>query len=156
MGSIDLDLMNRLVGTLSKTAHKYIVSQGPRAEQYRLGENMWGAPFLPQTSILPYVDLVITHGGNNSVTEAFSLGKVMIVLPLFGDQYDNAQRLEESQYGRRIDPYAFTDEQLLGAIEEMLADQELREKLNQASGRIQSADQGEKLAIKIESLLGKP
>ena len=73
---------------------------------------MWGAEFVPQTKIIPLVDLVITHGGNNTTTEALHFGKPMIVLPLFWDQYDNAQRVDELGYGVRLATYAFTDEEL--------------------------------------------
>lgn len=58
MGSIELNLMRRLVELLGRTKHKFIVSMGPRAEEYQLPTNMWGDRFLPQTAILPLVDLV--------------------------------------------------------------------------------------------------
>src|SRR5699024_4957220 len=80
LGSADVNLMKRLADILSKTPHKYIVSKGPRHEEYDLPRNMWGDRFLPQTKIVPLVDLVITHGGNNSVTEVFAEGKVCRVI----------------------------------------------------------------------------
>ena len=63
MGGYDLELMRGFVSILGATSHKYIVSKGPRHEEFSLAENMWGERYLPQTSILPLVDLVITHGG---------------------------------------------------------------------------------------------
>lgn len=62
-GGIDVELMKRIVSVIEKTPHKYIVSKGLRADEYQLAANCIGEAFLPQTSILPLVDLVITHGG---------------------------------------------------------------------------------------------
>ena len=73
--------MKRLVDVLGRTTHRYIVSKGPQHAEYELADNMWGAEFLPQTSLMPLVDLVITHGGNNTTTEALHFGKPMVVLP---------------------------------------------------------------------------
>jgi UDP:flavonoid glycosyltransferase YjiC (YdhE family) len=97
---------------------------------------MTGAEFLPQVSILPHVDLVITHGGNNTVTEAVRFGKPMILLPLFWDQYDNAQRIQETGYGIRLDTYAYEPAQLTGAIARLLADDSLQRRLETTSARL--------------------
>ena len=75
---------------------------GPLKDQMTLGPNMYGDQFLPQPSILPQCDLLITHGGNNTVCEGFHFGLPMIGLPLFWDQYDNAQRLDETGFGVRL------------------------------------------------------
>ncbi len=90
---------------------------------------MWGAEFLPQPSILPLVDLVITHGGNNTTTECFHHGKPMIVLPVFWDQHDNAQRVHETGFGVRLDTYGFEADQLRSAIERLLADHGLHDRM---------------------------
>ena len=94
--------------------------------------------FLPQPAILPQVDLVITHGGNNTVTEAFHHGKPMIVLPLFWDQVDNAQRVDETGFGVRLATYDFDDAELTGAIDELLADRALRQRLDAVSARLRA------------------
>ena len=51
MGSIDVQLMKRIVSVLTKTPHKYIVSKGPLGSEYELPENCWGENFLLQTRI---------------------------------------------------------------------------------------------------------
>ena len=105
LGSADVELMQRLVDILGATEHRVIVSKGPLAEQIRLHDNMCGEGYLPQPAILPQVDLVITHGGNNTTCEALHHGKPMVVLPIFWDQYDNAQRMHETGLGVRLSTY---------------------------------------------------
>ncbi len=113
---------------------------GPLKEQMTLGPNMYGDQFLPQPSILPQCDLLITHGGNNTVCEGFHFGLPMIGLPLFWDQYDNAQRLHELGFGIRLDTYGFADEELTSAVDTLLADGDLRAKLAAIGERIRASD----------------
>jgi MGT family glycosyltransferase len=135
LGSADVELMRRLVSALAETPHRYVVSKGPQHGLIELAPNMTGAEFLPQPAILPHVDLVITHGGNNTVTESIHFGKPMIVLPLFWDQHDNAQRLAECGLGVRLPSYEFEDAQLHEAIERLIAGPDRR--LGEASARLQ-------------------
>jgi UDP:flavonoid glycosyltransferase YjiC (YdhE family) len=77
----------------------------------------------------------------------------MVVLPLFWDQYDNAQRVAERGFGIRLDTYDHEPEELVGAIERLLADESLRarlaaasERLQQRPGTVAAADAVERLA----------
>ena len=152
LGSADVDLMRRLIDVLSRTPHRFIVSMGPRADELELADNMWGEVRVPQTSIIPVVDLVITHGGNNTTTEAFHFGKPMIVLPVFWDQYDNAQRVDELGFGIRLGSYAFDDAEIRDAIERLLGDTALRERMAKEGQEIRRRDGKTRAADLIESL----
>jgi len=152
LGSADVELMQRLVNVLADAPQRVIVSKGPQHELLELADNMAGEEFLPQTSILPQVDLVITHGGNNTTTECFYFGKPMVVLPLFWDQYDNAQRVDELGFGRRLATYAFEPEELTGAIDRLLANSALRERMAAISARLQATPGTVKAADLIERL----
>ena len=114
---------------------------------------MVGAEFLPQPSILPHVDLVITHGGNNTTTECFHFGKPLVVLPIFWDQHDNAQRVDETGFGVRLPTYDLQADALLFALERLLNDDALRSRLAVVSARahawpgtVHAADLIERLA----------
>ncbi|HEX5617890.1 MAG TPA: nucleotide disphospho-sugar-binding domain-containing protein, partial [Solirubrobacteraceae bacterium] len=150
LASGDVDLMRTLIGTLADAPYRFVVSKGPQHDQLELAPNMTGAEFLPQVSILPHVDLVITHGGNNTVTESLRFGRPMILLPVFWDQYDNAQRMHETGFGIRLDTYAHEPAELTGAIERLLADGPLHERLNALSSRLAAAPGTVKAADLIE------
>jgi MGT family glycosyltransferase len=140
LGGADVALMQRLVDVLGDSRHRFIVSTGPRGGEITLADNMVGEQTLPQTNVIPQVDLVITHGGNNTTTETLHFGKPMVLLPLFWDQYDNAQRMHELGFGVRLATYEFTAEQLHGAIDGLLADTPLRARLAAQGERIRGRD----------------
>ena len=152
LGSADVELMRRLVDVLSRSPHRFIVSKGPQHDQYELAGNMWGAQQVPQTNVIPQCDLVITHGGNNTTTECFHFGKPMIVLPLFWDQYDNAQRVHETGFGVRLDTYRFDDDELHGAIERLLADSALRSRVDRLGEAIRGRSGTSRAADLLEKI----
>ncbi len=150
LGSADVQLMQRVINCLSTTPYRYIVSMGPLHDEIELAPNMAGAEFLPQTSVIPSCELVITHGGNNTVTECLHFGKPMIVLPLFWDQYDNAQRIDELGLGVRLHTYRFTDAELHAALDRLLTDARLHSRLTAAAATIRQHDGVRKAADLIE------
>jgi len=99
---------------------------------------------------------VITHGGNNTMTESMYFGKPMIVLPLFWDQPDNAQRVQETGFGIRLDPYRLSADDLLGCIARLLDDRALADRLGTIARRLQERPGTVEAAGLIERLAGRP
>ncbi len=136
LGCADVALMQHLIDVLGRSRHRFIISKGHSGDCLKLPESMVGESMLPQTKVIPQVDLVITHGGNNTVTETLHFGKPMIILPLFWDQHDNAQRMHELGFGIRLNTYTFTDEELLIALDKLLMDTGLRNRMVQLGEQI--------------------
>jgi MGT family glycosyltransferase len=160
LGCMDVELMQRLIDALGTSGHRAIVSMGPLKDQMKLGDAMYGDQFLPQPSILPQCDLLITHGGNNTTCEGFHFGLPMIGLPLFWDQYDNAQRLQETGFGVRLPTYDWTERELVGAVDSLLENEELATTMRANAravradpGRIKGADLIERLASTKEPVV---
>ena len=152
LGSADVELMARLVEILAQSRHRFIVSKGPQHTEFELADNMWGAELVPQPAVLPHVDLVVTHAGNNTTTEALHFGKPMVALPLFWDQYDNAQRIAETGVGVRLSTHECAADELLGAIDSLLADAAVRERTAAIGRRLQAAPGRVRAATLIEQL----
>jgi MGT family glycosyltransferase len=152
LGSADVELMQRLVDLLAAGGYRAIVSKGPQHDQIELREGQEGAELVPQPALLPMVDAVITHGGNNTVTECLHFGKPMVLLPLFWDQYDNAQRMDELGLGVRLPTFEFDDAQLGESIERLVADDGVGERLSAISAGLQGDPGTERAADCIESV----
>ena len=77
--------------------------------------------FLPQVRLLSGSAVAVTHGGNNSVTEALTHGVPLLVLPLSTDQFAGAAAVERAGVGLCLDPNATTPAAVRAAVEELLA-----------------------------------
>lgn len=76
---------------------------------------------LPQVTLLGHAALAVTHGGNNSVTEALTAGVPLLVLPLSTDQFAGAAAVETAGFGEALDPNAATPEELRAAAVRLLS-----------------------------------
>lgn len=158
LGSIasgDVQLMKYYIGILRKDKERlYVISKGVNGDQFELDpDNMIGGNFIPQTFFLDRASLAIIHGGNNSITECAYYGIPQVVLPLFGDQIDNAQRVEDLGYGRRLNAFDCTETQLRQTIEEVLSNTEMIEKCREMGKAMRSRDEVHKVSLLVKKLV---
>ena len=73
------------------------------------------------------------HRLDSTVRVAFYLGLPTIVLPLFWDQYDNAQRAQETGFGVRLRTHDFEDHEFLDGVNRLLGDSPLTARLSAIS-----------------------
>lgn len=78
-------------------------------------------PFLPQVTLLRGAALAVSHGGNNSVTEALTAAVPLLLLPLSTDQFAGAAAVEEAGLGEALDPNAASAVELRAAARRLLA-----------------------------------
>lgn len=154
LASGHLELMKFLTQALSKSEHKFVVSTGIHHDKYTLPDNMWGQPFLPQAALYPLVDCVIAHGGNNSLYESFFYGKPLLLIPLFADQFDNAQRLVDTKLGYRL-PRGCTADDVVGLVDQLANDNELSVRMKGISERMRNCKDREVIAELIENIAGQ-
>ncbi|XP_043930960.1 UDP-glucuronosyltransferase 1A1-like isoform X3 [Protopterus annectens] len=87
-----------------------------------LAENTKVLKWLPQNDLLahPKTRAFITHGGSHGIYEAICNGVPMIMVPLFGDQPGNVQRMERRGAGITLSFHDITSQKLLDALEAVI------------------------------------
>ncbi|NP_001310024.1 uncharacterized UDP-glucosyltransferase YjiC-like [Tetranychus urticae] len=155
LGSADLVIMKKLIAILAKSPHKFIISKGPRGDALELADNMWGENYVNQIKVIQGVDLVITHGGNNTFMETLYYGKPMIVIPYFYDQFDNAQRVVDKNIGFRINPYELDEDYLLDCIEKIFEDKEMQDRVKAISHNMRNSNSLSEAVKLIEKQIGQ-
>ena len=154
LGAGDTALLQRIIDAVSKMPYRALVNVGDYGGSYSdIPDNVSIAGWYPQPSVIPQVDCVIHHGGNNSFTECLYFGKPAIIMPYVWDGHDNATRVEETGHGFRQDRYNWSDDELAAKIEHCLNDADMRARLDATSAYMQSRAGTEKAAGIIDSML---
>ncbi|XP_075896484.1 UDP-glucuronosyltransferase-like [Nelusetta ayraudi] len=87
--------------------------------------------WLPQNDLLahPKAKVFMTHGGAHGIYEGICNAVPMLMLPLFGDQSDNVHRLVSRGAGTKLSIHAFTSEELVAALKELIENKSYKDNI---------------------------
>jgi MGT family glycosyltransferase len=118
------DLFTRVLTGLRELPIEVVVTVGRNVDTDEVGPqpvNVHIERFIPQSMVLPYCDLVVSHGGSGSVVGALAHGLPQVVLPMGADQPLNAARIEALGVGRTLDARRATSEMVRSTVESLFA-----------------------------------
>ena len=119
------DLFERMVTGLRDLPINLLVTVGREIDPAGLGPqppNVRVERYVPQSEVLPHVDLVMNHGGSGSVLGALAYGRPMVFVPMGADQPLNAERCAALGVGRVLDAVRATPDDVREAASSVLAD----------------------------------
>jgi UDP:flavonoid glycosyltransferase YjiC (YdhE family) len=120
--SVRGDVLARVAEALRRVGVRAAIATGATdpAELGPIPDGWLVRDFLPQVRLLQSAAAAVTHGGNNSVTEACAQGVPLVVLPFSTDQFAGAAALERTGAGVALDPNAATVAELAAALSTQL------------------------------------
>uniref|UniRef100_A0A8C3JH66 UDP-glucuronosyltransferase n=1 Tax=Calidris pygmaea TaxID=425635 RepID=A0A8C3JH66_9CHAR len=100
-----------------------------------LPKNVKLVKWLPQNDLLahPKARAFITHGGSHGVYEGICNAVPMVLMPLFGDQMDNAKRIESRGAGLMLNVLEMTSEDISTALKAVINDKRYKENIKRLS-----------------------
>ena len=116
--------------------------------------------YIPQSQLFPHCDVVITHAGFSTVSEALAHGLPLVPIPLDADQPLNAERCAALGVAKVIEHDQRTPGAIGSAVRTVLADpsyrgnaEQIREEIAQLPGPEHAAALLERLAVENQPLL---
>ncbi|XP_074045948.1 UDP-glucuronosyltransferase 1-2-like isoform X3 [Macrotis lagotis] len=100
-----------------------------------LAKNTKLVKWLPQNDLLahPKTRAFITHAGSHGIYEGLCNGVPMVMMPLFGDQMDNAKRMESRGAGVTLNVLEMTTDDLSKALKSVINDKSYKENIMRLS-----------------------
>ncbi|XP_075986012.1 UDP-glucosyltransferase 2-like [Anticarsia gemmatalis] len=94
-------------------------------------ENIRIFKWLPQSDLLrhPKIKLYIMQGGLQSTDEAISAGVPLVAIPIWGDQWYNAEKYVYHKIGVKLDLTTFQEDEFRNAIKTVIGDPSYRQNM---------------------------
>ena len=119
------DLFTRVLAGLRDLPINLVATVGSHIDPEEFGPqpaNVHIERYIPQSLVLPYCDVVVSHGGSGSVIGALAHGRPMVLIPMGADQPLNAARCVELGVARALDPITATPAMVREAVAAVLAE----------------------------------
>ncbi|MGW0432272.1 glycosyltransferase [Micromonospora sp. NPDC003197] len=123
------DLFSRVLPGISELDVNLLVTVGAHIDPEEFGpqpDHVRIERYVPQAAVLPYCDLVVSHGGSGSVLGALAHGLPMVLLPMGTDQPANAGRCAALGVAQVLDAVRVTPDGVREAVAAGLADPDSR------------------------------
>jgi UDP:flavonoid glycosyltransferase YjiC (YdhE family) len=123
-----------ILATLREEPINLIVTVGRDTDPAQFGPqpaHVHLARYIPQSLLLPRCDLVICHGGFNTITGTLNAGLPLVVIPISADQPYNAECCAALGVGRMLGPEDRTPEAIRTAVRAVLAEPAYRARVVQ-------------------------
>jgi UDP:flavonoid glycosyltransferase YjiC (YdhE family) len=152
------DLFDRLLAGVGQVDADVLVTVGRDVDPADFGpapDHIRIEQFVPQSEVLPSVDLVVSHGGSGSLLATLAHGLPSLLLPLGADQPHNARRVEELGLGQVLDAASTSPEAICSAVEELLADEATTERARAFAAELAGLPGVEAAVAALEVLAGE-
>ncbi|MEP7223496.1 MAG: glycosyltransferase [Actinomycetota bacterium] len=116
------DVLQRIVQAVRLLGWDAVIATGA-TEPQTLGPlpSTWVvAEHLPQVAALDACDVVVCHGGNNTVTEALTAGLPVLAAPFSTDQFAGAEDLHRAGLGEALDPATVSADAIAARLTSLL------------------------------------
>nr|WP_246300874.1 glycosyltransferase [Actinopolyspora biskrensis] len=148
------ELLRETSAALARLPLHLLVATGP-VDPAELGEqpdNVTVESWLPQSELLPHLDLIVHHGGSGTTLGALGAAVPQLLLPRGADQFANAEAIHASGAGESLLPEQLETEAVTAAARRLLADPAPREVANRLASEIAAMPSPEEVVGRLPEL----
>ncbi|OUE23882.1 Desosaminyl transferase EryCIII precursor [Clavibacter michiganensis] len=149
------DLLPRIIQALESLPVRALVTTGPDIDPagFRVtSPRIRVERYVPQDGAIAAADLIVSHGGSGTMTQALSHGVPVLMLPLGADHLPNSERVRDLGAGAMVDARA-TAAELAARIRDLLGDPAPRAAAAAVAEEMRALPSPDDVMRRIEALL---